>query len=221
MSALVSESFLKASSRSGSHSSWQTQTRRFLCVTRNPVHFGFFFSLSLSSITVLPGICSTSCYAVVCEEAAFPSLDPGSGQHVDLILGRDLLAPKVVLRAIRLQLSTLSFVLKPFLSICSHFCHEPLRRFTAGIFMENVKLKWNLNCFLWYLYACAVFCNAHKDRWDCEVFRCVRAFPEWAKLACFVILWGFFPRFMYRLTLYLDIHLDYLLFFIFSLCFKA
>ncbi len=131
------ESFLKASSRSGSHSSWQTQTRRFLCMTRNPDHFGFFFSLSLSSITVLPGISSTSCYAVVCEEAAFPCLDPGSGQHVDLILGRDLLAPEVVLRAIRLRLSTRSFVLKPFWSICPHFCHEPLRRFTAGIFMGN------------------------------------------------------------------------------------
>ncbi len=125
MSALVPESFLKASSRSGSHSSWQTQTRRFLCVTRNPVHFGFFFSLSLSSITVLPGICSTSCYAVVCEEAAFPSLDPGSGQACGSYFRQRPPGPKVVLRAIRLQLSTLSFVLKPFLSICSHFCHEP------------------------------------------------------------------------------------------------
>lgn len=154
------ESFLKASSRSGSHSSWQTQTRRFL--TRNPDHFGFFFSLSLSCITVLPGISSTSCYAVVCEEAAFPSLDPGSGQHVDLILGRDLLAPEVVLRAIRLQLSTLSFVLKPSWSICSHFCYEPLRRFTAGILwkMEN----WNsILTAVYGIYILALFFVMHTQ----------------------------------------------------------
>ncbi len=137
MSVLVSRELLE-----GLVSLWQplllpNPDTSLLCMTRNPDHFGFFFSLSLSSITVLPGISSTSCYAVVCEEAAFPCLDPGSGQHVDLILGRDLLAPEVVLRAIRLRLSTRSFVLKPFWSICPHFCHEPLRRFTAGIFMGN------------------------------------------------------------------------------------
>lgn len=108
----------------------------------NQIILAFFFSLSHSSITVLPGISSTSCYAVAREEAAFSSSDPRNGQHVDLILGRDLLAPEVVLRVIRLWLSPPGFVLKPFWSICPHFCHEPLRRSNSlQVFLWAQKLE--------------------------------------------------------------------------------
>jgi len=62
----------------------------------------------------------TSCYAAVCEEAAFPSSDPQSDQHMDLILGRDLLAPEVLLRVIRLfAINAGFFVLKPSWSVTS------------------------------------------------------------------------------------------------------
>jgi len=79
----------------------------------------------------------TSCYAAVFEEAAFPSSDPQSDQHMDLILGRDLLAPEVLHRVIRLFAINACFFCYETILEC-HFCPMSLyiKLFAEGIFMD-------------------------------------------------------------------------------------
>lgn len=128
-------SFWKSSSRSGSHSSWQTQTRRFLCMIWNPNHLGIFL-LSLYLAILYHCTSGNKLNFLLCRSvwgSYFSQLGPPQRSACrSYFISWSL---KSISGLFIYCYQHWAFALKPAWGICLHFCHELLRMLNIVIFL--------------------------------------------------------------------------------------